>query len=679
MRRPLRLLLAALPLALAGACTPAALAAPATTLDLGGAPVTGGTANVPARFVAASTDAATVAFSTAEPLVPTDADGKTDLYVRRGGGAITLLTAGANPNGAGQPEFDASTPPVVLADGTVLFSSADRLVAADTDSQSDLYLARPDGTLTNLSAVQTGAGGVSAAPSHVVVSGDGTTVAFNTAEQLLAEDTSANTVDVYKFKLGGSLELVTTGDFQGTAVGLSPDGARTYWESNLVQGAFANNDGGLSDLFYRDGTSGSVSSPTYGYATGPSLSPTYAGQSPDGAAVYLRTDEKFDAGDVLNGSPDLYAFANSTVKLLTGGSSPSTTSSNPQLLKACNNGVVVLSTEKSLVSSDTDGGKVDLYLLSGIGTGSTGTVLLSRSATGDDADAVPVAVSATCTQAVWQTTAKVTADDTDGAADLYFSDYGTPTLISPGDGAPVGSPNLTDAVTTLGSTFAFNTTTAYDPADADGGASDVYLFDTAAKRRTLLTTAQPTLAADQTIDAISADGTSPLIETTGALAAADADTALDLYRYVPAPPVAEPGPGISLPGPTPTPSPIPTQLAKPIAVLQIGKGKLKVTLKKGVATITTPALVNCPAGAKRCSVAVTIKQGKKTFQKATQQIASGKSGSVTVKLSASAYKKLRTAKKLKLSVAIVVTQTGAKPVSGTIAASTVTAPKVTKQ
>jgi WD40-like Beta Propeller Repeat len=85
-----------------------------------------------------SDDADTLAFTTAEGLVAADTDGTTDTYVVRGG--VPYLLPGTRDTGF--IDFF----PTVSRDGrTVAFSAFEPLLGADGDTVSDIYVARVDG------------------------------------------------------------------------------------------------------------------------------------------------------------------------------------------------------------------------------------------------------------------------------------------------------------------------------------------------------------------------------------------------------------------------------------------------------------------------------------------------------------------------------------------------------
>lgn len=96
-----------------------------------------------ARWV--SEDGKTVVFATAEPLVPGDANGKTDFYLWRDGQVYRL--PGVAYTTIGLPETDG---PALSHDGsTVAFQTSSPLLPQDGDTVSDIYVARAGGGYPN--------------------------------------------------------------------------------------------------------------------------------------------------------------------------------------------------------------------------------------------------------------------------------------------------------------------------------------------------------------------------------------------------------------------------------------------------------------------------------------------------------------------------------------------------
>ena len=113
-----------------------------TELLSGGAPTTEG---FHVTFAGASSDARRVFFYTEQPLVPQDTDTTSDLYMRHSGVTSLLSVGPAGGNGAFQVcrPFYCQPPENALSeDGNrIFFETAERLVSADTDNATDVYVA----------------------------------------------------------------------------------------------------------------------------------------------------------------------------------------------------------------------------------------------------------------------------------------------------------------------------------------------------------------------------------------------------------------------------------------------------------------------------------------------------------------------------------------------------------
>lgn len=105
-----------------------------------------GTGNEPARFAGATNSGGIVAFTTREPLVPDDSDSSADVYLHDSNGFTLVSTGPAGGDGA----FDAGyagmyREGIFLSDRRVWFTTAEALVAGDTNAASDVYEWSPDG------------------------------------------------------------------------------------------------------------------------------------------------------------------------------------------------------------------------------------------------------------------------------------------------------------------------------------------------------------------------------------------------------------------------------------------------------------------------------------------------------------------------------------------------------
>jgi len=173
-----------------------------------------------------SADGSRVAFATADnTLDPSDTDTKYSVYLRDIGAATTALVS-KGPAGAND---DFASDAIISADGSrvAFLSSAKNLDPADTDTRADVYVADVAAGTSSL-ASQPGNGAFSI--NRFAFSSDGSTVAWPTAEPLVAEDTDTF-VDAYTRDIPtGTTTLAgrkATGaplDGGVSSVGLSGDG-----------------------------------------------------------------------------------------------------------------------------------------------------------------------------------------------------------------------------------------------------------------------------------------------------------------------------------------------------------------------------------------------------------------------------------------------------------------------
>lgn len=238
-------------------------------------------------------------FSTDEALVGADKDTATDVYARDlPGGPTTLISGGTSSTQTAS--FAAAT-----ADGThVFFSTPEGLVAEDKDGFNDVY----EWTGGTLVLVTPAACSSACSAAFDAVSADASTVLFSTAEPLAGADTDTS-VDIYSQEVGGGAPLLIS---QGTGCGgcgngaadarfdrASADASQVVFSSAEV---LAADDGDSEDDIYdRDVLSGKTSLVT----TAPSYCPlkkgncgaTFVGASAEGSHVYFTTVERFKLED----------------------------------------------------------------------------------------------------------------------------------------------------------------------------------------------------------------------------------------------------------------------------------------------------------------------------------------------------------------------------------------------
>ena len=462
-------------LALAALAAPAALAADAI-------------------YEGSSADGKVVVFSTTEKLVPGDTDNKKDVYERSfsaSAGEYVTREVSTGPTG-GNNAIDANFDKI-SADGTkVFFETEERLVAADTDSKTDVYVREltPGGTtrLVSVAAAECGpsCGNGPAATTFVGATGGGEVALFVTTERMAAADQDSIT-DIYARDLASeSTTMVSAGatacspacgneNFAATVRGASADGSKAYFDT-LESLDPADTDTAL-DVYSRTLPNGpttlvSRADPSCsGCGNSNASAAIFAGSSSNGSKVFFETDEKLAPADE-DGGNDVYQRSGSTTTLVSGGSSAEP--ANFQGASA-DGSKVFFSTVDSLAAGDTNGDE-DVYLWSG---GAPSLV------TSGECCASTFAATNSDGSKVYYTTAQaLVAGDTDSSSDVYQRGTagGSPVLISAGASgcAPTcGNGTLPAAfgsATDDGSKVYFTSTEQLDAADTDSN-KDVYLRD----------------------------------------------------------------------------------------------------------------------------------------------------------------------------------------------------------
>ncbi len=246
----------------------------------------GGNGPLTAAYAGSSTDGERVFFETLERLVAADTDNRNDVYENASGATSLVSTGPAGGNGSVDAFFYGAS-----ADGaSVLFGTSERLTAADTDSAPDVY-ERAGGATTLVSTGSTGGNGPQGA-FFDGVSVDGARVFFHTAERLTAADTDSQ-ADVYE-RSGGATALVSIGSTGGNGAfpaffdGASADGTRVFFDTDeRLESADTDS---VQDVYERTG--GTTSLVSIGPDGGNGPSPAYFdAASEDGMRVILSTDE----------------------------------------------------------------------------------------------------------------------------------------------------------------------------------------------------------------------------------------------------------------------------------------------------------------------------------------------------------------------------------------------------
>jgi Tol biopolymer transport system component len=513
-------------------------------------------ASVP-NYKAASADGEVVFFETDEQLVPGDTDTKRDVYERSFDsevGAYVTREVSLGPTGGNDAyaaQFEGAS-----GDGMrVFFSTEERLVAADTDRSSDVYMRDLETGATQLvtqggSECAPGCGNGTFGATFADANDAGTRVFFETKEKLVAGDTDKAS-DLYVRDLQAEeTELVSVGEsaclpgcgngeFDVSRRGISADGSHAYFttEESLTP---ADSDGAL-DVYARDLETGVTSLVSQGGCGGCGNSgavPIFDGSSANGSRVFFSTDEHLVGTDT-DQATDIYGrdLPNGPTFLVSGGSGEGTAS---YAAVAADGSHVFFTSAESLLPADTDAAN-DVYEWNG---GALELVTTAPCATlcGVTFDAV----SSDSSQVVFNSGAQLSPEDTDSKEDIYRQEVGggAPALVSRGEvGCPACGNGSADARFSEASADASRVvfTTAEDLLPADGDEEDdIYLRDvgdgTPAGGETSLVTTSPSYCpltrghCGATYVGSSADGRHVFFRTVERFTLEDGDNEADVYE-----------------------------------------------------------------------------------------------------------------------------------------------------
>jgi hypothetical protein len=469
---------------------------------------------------AISADGTRVTFSTAEPILATDQDSKTDLY-QRIGTTTTLLTDGPGP--AADAETDAFG--FTNRAGTrTLFTTVEPLLPEDGDTRQDVY-ERTSGGLTLVSdRVQGGADADTptsiAGPAAGGWSADGSHVYFATSEQIVDADDDSSS-DIYQ-RAGGVTTLLT--DRQQDA---------------------ADEDKNVDSVAF---------------------------PSADGSHFFFSTDEALVAADG-DSNDDVYERTGGSTVLVSdrikAGADAAANAGLVATIPPSPDGLrVTFITNEELLDQDNDGlssQTFDTYQRSG----GTTTMLSDRVRAGADEakNAIALRASVDNTKVVIFSFEQLTSDDGDDTQDAFLWSGGAPMLISgrvqPGPGSATVTPG---GISQDGSRVFFTTPEQIVAGDTDSS-SDLYEWS-GGVTSIVGDRGDATQDADvvSSVPHISADGTRVYFSTTQQLSATDTDSVNDVFlaNAGPAPPDDgggddgggdDGGGGGTTPDPTPTPAP----------------------------------------------------------------------------------------------------------------------------
>ena len=455
-----------------------------------------------ASFGGMSQDGAHVFFTSTEQILAEDTDSHVDVYDRRPGAATTERVSRGTAGGSGNGAFDASIRGS-STDGTrVFFHTNEQLDVEDLESSQDVYERNLNANTTSMlsggSAVENefqtvevvAEGGTftltfdgqttgdiaydatgaafqaelealsNIAPGDISVVGNGSiyevyfqgTLGGRDVPLMTADGTNL-TGDIHEVWVGGQTEgcCIANGAIPATFARASEDGTRVFFTTGeRLAGTDADNQ---PDIYKRDGSSTIHISQGAVNGNGPFAADFTDGiqfdVSADGSHVFFETNEGLVSGDG-DGQQDIYERFGSTTTLVSGnGPTPA------YFAGASADGTKAgFLTMDSLLAGDTDGGRFDGYMRVG------GVLLLASIGPLNDGvpdngpyDVNPYSGGASRDggRVYFQAAERFTADDVDGAEDVYYlatSDAMLQTAPPGGTVSTGGSPTSTDPLET---------------------------------------------------------------------------------------------------------------------------------------------------------------------------------------------------------------------------------------
>jgi Tol biopolymer transport system component len=395
--------------------------------------------------------------------------------------------------GAAVPLFNGASE----AGDLVFFTTTEQLVPGDTDSRVDIYQRSfepgvGDFVTRQLSTGPRGGNDAVDALFQRAAKG-GTRIFFQTAEPLVSADTDRNT-DVYAREVGaGSPELVTVGESgqNGAEIasfaGVTPDGEKVFFTT--LEPLSAADQDGATDIYERDLATDQtylVSVPAAGCAScEPGAFPAFNGVAAGGQRAFFASAGKLTAADT-DTALDIYA------RDLPSGPTELVSAGQPGCLPGCGNDP---SQDAVFAGSSSDGTKAFFETAEDLGVGDEDlsndlyeraggtTTLISPGSEEKPANisregsAFKPAISSDGTKVFFETTEALLADS-DSANDVYEYSTGTVRLITPNGCVGSGCGAAFETLSSDASTLAFSSEERLDPGDEDES-SDIYVVATA--------------------------------------------------------------------------------------------------------------------------------------------------------------------------------------------------------
>ena len=523
-------------LAAAGAALmlPGAAAANHSVTNLQSTGPSGGNGPQDSNFSGMSSDAARVVLTTADPLVAADTDSQTDVYERTAGTTNLVSTGPTGGNGAFGAQFGGMS----KNGKRIFFDTRETLTSADTDDDTDVY----ERFAGNTTLVSTGPASSGSQDSFFRgVSEDGTRIWFVSYESLVAEDQDSGRKDLYE-RYAGVTTLVSTGPQNANALleadfdGATLNGSAVFFHTDAA--LTAEDTDSVSDVYERETSATTlVSTSTYS-ANGPQPA-FFEDVAADGSPVFFSTTEALAPSDT-DSFLDVYQSAAGVTEHVSTGPSGGNAPYHASYGGASLDGTrVFFSTRDALVSGDTDGQCDDaagqpLLPCTDVYERSGGaTTLISTSTLNANAsdDAFFSAASQEGGRVFFETTAAFAAADTDGSyPDVYERIDGTTAWTSTGPAAQNG-PHSSElsAISPDGTRAFFGTYEKMTSDDLDANWQDIY--ERAGGSTTLISTgpAVEHLPSVTLVGGVSLDGTRVVFQTEDRLASGDTDGNYDVY------------------------------------------------------------------------------------------------------------------------------------------------------
>lgn len=515
----------------------------------------GGNNAIDAFFVGASDDGGRAFFSTRESLVAADTDHAADIYLRDTLASTTTLASVGEPacagEGCGNAEVAANfVQRGVAADGSrVFFITTERLVAADDDDVSDVYVHDVLAATTELasqgdaSCQGSGCGnGNFPILSFDDSSADGSKVFFRTAEDLTGSDDDNDAPDIYQ------RNLLTAATAQVSVPGECPECAPSFGAASADGGNVVFETSGQLDPADEDAaqdvydwSGGAATLASIGLAGGngenpavfPGVVSAVPGISADGSRLVFETAEQLVGADD-DSATDVYERSGGVTALVSrraadcdpsGCGSIESPATFRWLSPDDSTAAVLFGTAEPLVDEDTDA-RQDVYRRLG-----GETTLVSAGSFGGNGDFNAGFAGASFDGShVFVLTAEPLAGlDVDTSPDIYDISAATASLVSTGpvggDG-PFGSG--LSGVSESGSHAFFATDERLTVDDVDLEERDVYQHT--ASGTLLVSTGNAVLLGPPPPSQLTTDPPSPGASTTPSIhGEADPGSAIQVY------------------------------------------------------------------------------------------------------------------------------------------------------